>query len=84
MSEGRLRRRGGGARSEDARSLLAHVPALAIGRNCLAELVEFQVDRRSDRVWSLCFEWATPVPVTPTHPDGDAAVVCGYPELLSR
>jgi hypothetical protein len=67
----------------DARSLLTQVPTLSIGRNCLAELVEFQVDQRDERVWSLCFEWATPVPITHIHPDGDA-VVCGYPELLSR
>jgi hypothetical protein len=68
----------------DAKSLLTDVPTLSIGRNCLAELVEFQVDQRHQRVWSLCFEWATPVPIAHTHPDGDAAVVCGYPELLSR
>jgi hypothetical protein len=67
----------------DARALLTDVPTLSVNRNCLAELVEFRVDRRQDPAWSLCFESAAPAPVTHKNTDG-TGLVCGYPELLSR
>ena len=68
----------------DARRLLKNLTALSIDRNCLAELVQFRVGQRPDPVWSLCFEWATPLLIT--HHDTDIAtgIVGGYPELLAR
>jgi hypothetical protein len=68
----------------DARALLKNLTALSINRNCLAELVEFRVGQREDPVWSLCFEWATPLLITHTETDSGPGIVCGYPELLAR
>ena len=65
-----------------AQALLAGVPGFSIDRPSLGERVEFRLAERDEPVWSLCIEAAEPARIR--HGEVGAAIVGGYPELLSR